>query len=942
MSTVGTFGPINIITSSNAPYDGQNDTHSSEEPSPNSSSSSLPPVTPDLSLVSGSSLVSLGDGSSSSDSPAIYEKTNVTLPDMIHLDGLKFDSQGGPFPVMSNSDPHNLNAFLLHPGDGLWEYMQPMPKATAKSPLGRPPLAANPNRLSDIGSIKEQPTERDGDKKKATRSKLGFRLSMKPNKTDVSSRHEPETKNASQNQRGVLSQSNPFEPASSKPALPLSRQGVVEPSEAALPSTSTSDERPANKSRWSWLMRSKSSRQVLSGLKTPISEEEPPDKKMEFSADILAGVPPSSIPIDTTQTVTESLKLRGPQTRAVPESVRALRTLSAGKLAALRLPSPNPLSPETPATRLSGLCDTQRVMRFPKSTNPFQKPGSGLSPTEGGMRIDVGVRLVLSRIEMQETYSAEQLDEISKMATIQSSPTKRLPNGLSSLAIRHKRLAQAAANGPGIPVFLDRPPFEDRIVSYDEHGTPSPITSETAVYDVEFSLNLIQLGQRAVQLAKEVSGAKRPSLDPSSDAPFASGSSEMALRETRVQESVQGSKDQMSGFSPGRAKSASSGTTLAAQQSPSRPTPGAPAPIANSSSMRKVQTQKKAPVKWGYDTDTSESESSEESEDEEEPLSNVLKRQATPSPKRIQQERERSHQALTGAAAARAHVLPRPKSFVALRPPAAADSRPAMGSRTRTLSRPEAQRNSESEAAALQYREHVMQARERREQARSGQIERQRQAERMMNQANTRRDSTAQLSKNTTTATSTSQPATFTRNSRPVAASSRVHARTKSDSSSGAATQSLDATSLQLPHGSKPSANFSRRSNSHADVRQSTLTHSGPSMVPMPTMPRSMSFTPGQPAVMYMPVPVMPYPPVQMGYMPMQPMPPMYGAPMPQRPQRSFSRNDTSVGQERSRRISTVSSPPTALEPSRNPHGDGSDRQQQQHRQRLTRRIPVQ
>lgn len=178
-----------------------------------------------------------------------------------------------------------------------------------------------------------------------------------------------------------------------------------------------------------------------------------------------------------------------------------------------------------------------------------------------------------------------------------------------------------------------------------------------------------------------------------------------------------------------------------------------------------------------------------------------------------------------------------------------------------------------------------MQTRERRDQARVGVVERQRAGDAMREKERDRRKSLAGISpivmpeKTGRSARNTSAPV------------SPHHVRNNSE----APTSNGLSASGSRPHRKstvEPSRlnpdlgnhGLSRRSMSYADVRASTMQQ--PFAVPhqAPFLPHSMSFSPGQPQVMYVPVPVMHYPQPSMGFMPMHPM-------MGQQPQQTMPPN---------------------------------------------------
>jgi hypothetical protein len=217
--------------------------------------------------------------------------------------------------------------------------------------------------------------------------------------------------------------------------------------------------------------------------------------------------------------------------------------------------------------------------------------------------------------------------------------------------------------------------------------------------------------------------------------------------------------------------------------------------------------------------------------------------------------------------APRPSVLSRPQSLAVVQQTSArlvAVARPPMDRRTT-----EERRKTEADLSA-QYREHVMQTRQRRDQARVGVVERQRTGDALRDKERERRRSLAGI---TPLAVPERALRSVPNTSTPV---SPNHIRTNSDasmpnsSSTGRIHRKMNhpESSRLNPNTANPS--LSRRSMSYADVRASTYLQNFPPSHAPPFLSHSMSFGQPQQSYMYVPVPVMHYPQPGMGFMPMQ------------------------------------------------------------------------
>jgi hypothetical protein len=937
----------------------------SSENSPRSSASSLPPGTPDFNpVLAGGQLQTLpllsstGIENGSSNFPS-YSKTNTSLPDQLpSLNELRFDPSGGPFPVFGKgshaADPHGLNAYLLHPEDNIWSYLHPQPRTvsgdiksknvmledeTRRKSLGRSPLSGPPMSVKAAPPPVQPIITQDLDKEHAVvasgsigKSKFGIKLGKKFSKSGVNL--------ASMNEEGST------RPASfrsvSQPVSPLlnsmsdNKALLTSPDEMKLAALSLASEKMEEKqvedlakdkeanARWSWFGKGPKHTRKKSGLltiKTPAKLNKAPEVDAGLSADPLAGVLPSSIPVGSTPAVNDSLHLPARTRSPMPESLRAVRMISIKKMSALRAPSPHPILPETSipsymAHHGSESSSSVRLMKFPRSVNSQQLPGMGLGPAEAGMRIDIGVRALLRKIDHEMNLDLQEIKTAGATFIVNG---KRMPNGLADAARIKAKAEQSSRRGPGVPAFLSRPGFEDRMVVYLADGNALPVHSDRAVEEIEFSLGLEALGEEATRIAREGRPKVSSSRYSSFDLPQDGRQSWAPIRKSSENDSPEdGSRygepetPRPGGVTPTQGDMRPSLSLLKFPSGRPCVSVGKPAasrantnPIASPIQKPVPTNRRSSTINWrmASDSESDEESEEEESEDERQPLSSIAASRQRPL-------------TTSFSAPLRPNLLSRPASLVAPKIIASGDvsTRPAVDPRV-----VERRMKNESEMAA-RYREQVMQSRERRDQARVGVVERERQSEAMREKERERRRSALPGTIDTHAARSL-----------PVASApvSPNHTRTTSGVSSvntpidGQMARSKRQ-SIADPSNKMSPADFnrglSRRSMSYADVRTSMHINFPP---PLPFMPHSMSFS-AQPQVMYVPVPVMPFP---QSYMPMMQAPMGLSPSMP-------------TGLDRQRRKSYVM--PSTSNPTLATQRRDSNLSQQHGRQPTTKRHPVQ
>ncbi|WVQ99869.1 hypothetical protein IAU59_007012 [Kwoniella sp. CBS 9459] len=100
--------------------------------------------------------------------PAFPRPTSLYLPDVTRSVPILDTSSYSPFPTFPGAnhrarDPYGLNAYLLHPDDNLWHYVDPMPNPDALAASGQQHQRSSsmdeqssPSQLSPMRSIKKQ------------------------------------------------------------------------------------------------------------------------------------------------------------------------------------------------------------------------------------------------------------------------------------------------------------------------------------------------------------------------------------------------------------------------------------------------------------------------------------------------------------------------------------------------------------------------------------------------------------------------------------------------------------------------------------------------------------------------------------------------------------------------------------------------------------------
>ena len=478
-------------------------------------------------------------------------------------------------------DPYGLDQYLLHPDDVAWEYLQddtgtpaepPKPPRAKKSkpasrrtsfmlrrpsPLGSqdpvtasegetsrptsPQLLPRSHSVGDLDLDVFASAEVEGNAKATGSSSLSKALGLKRSKKE--SVGEPSTSSseplvlperlrtlaeAFESDALVLNIARPS--LSTSPSTPLStRSNSAVSIDSSASSVSSSDEpktppealmtldlafagaklataledesKRSSSRKWrSWLGVRKSSKSAAAkglgstGSADSSASPSPNASSLDLPAKLL-----ETTSVDSTAEATNEaadLALERQQT------TERLRKLSLDKLSQLRAPSPHPLLlslrrqhahlPEEVAFSFS-----TGGRAFPLSVNPRQLPGTGLYPGQGSLRINTGIKSIFSSLECGSYTSAESFSS-SRPASVRSNSNSKVRS---------------------LTDFVQRPPFEDRMMVYFANGSLSPISMARhgyGIWDLDFSLHIQALADAALP-ASRLPIVPRPSFDISDD-----------------------------------------------------------------------------------------------------------------------------------------------------------------------------------------------------------------------------------------------------------------------------------------------------------------------------------------------------------------------------------------------------------------------------------------
>lgn len=393
-----------------------------------------------------------------------------------------------PFPTFGARDPFGLDAFLLHPHDASWDYLQPSsipgedlpeserPKHTRRSallrqssamlrqssPLSAPPLISDDdddNHCHEAGQ--DLPRTRRpvsigtkgllalvGRKSNATASPDTPEFSV-PTTPD-----EDEELTSRPTSMASLVSSGSSEGSCDGVKTPCETPGPLDVSARLLTAALQDDQRKASRSSWrGWLDSKRTSFLGMRGGEAGTTLLESPRASV---VDLAAEVPDaesSVIGVDTD----------------AARSAAALRRVSLIKLGSLRMPSAHPLAAvlarqlgDLPNEVAFSIPATKRV--YPMSVNLW-KNTTELAPAQGGLRVALGLRNIIHKIDVGERPRELRM-------------SRRAPQ------------QNAMQRARGIRDFVARKPFEERMVVYLADETCSEVSTARpgyAIWDVDFT-----------------------------------------------------------------------------------------------------------------------------------------------------------------------------------------------------------------------------------------------------------------------------------------------------------------------------------------------------------------------------------------------------------------------------------------------------------------------
>ncbi|KAK8854894.1 hypothetical protein IAR55_003633 [Kwoniella newhampshirensis] len=92
--------------------------------------------------------------------PTFSRRTSLYVPDVPRTVPILDSTSYSPFPTFPGSsksrDPYGLNAYLLHPGDSLWSYVDPVPEATDSSSTLGGSDSEEESTLSGLKKVRKQ------------------------------------------------------------------------------------------------------------------------------------------------------------------------------------------------------------------------------------------------------------------------------------------------------------------------------------------------------------------------------------------------------------------------------------------------------------------------------------------------------------------------------------------------------------------------------------------------------------------------------------------------------------------------------------------------------------------------------------------------------------------------------------------------------------------
>ncbi|KAK4683493.1 hypothetical protein P7C73_g6761, partial [Tremellales sp. Uapishka_1] len=475
--------------------------------------------------------------------PTLHHRNSLILPPSRDSVAIVNTSSYSPFPTFPGSghsrDPYGLSAFLLHPEDSLWSYVDPSPASSDSeeeslssqslpkrkpslrkqrslsmfrkpSPLSQPPVAPGEvvsprierKRSQSHGSSSPRPTLQElmgqPEFKSTTPGKKSllkaFQLgrSAKTNSSSTSLLLPPSLSD-------FIAIIPPVMPAAADdrdPTTPMSSRSNSNLSVSSASSTSSSEgcktpsdvllldagigvasgkladalqvageKRKGNGWR-GWLGAKRSA-----GKSAKSTEPAPANASDDREPDIVLTPSPSieSLPL------VASLPFASQHTWQAEQ----LRRMSINKMRQLSSPSPHPLAltlrrkqlnlPDDIAT---SLLSGQKV--YPMSVNTYAELGTGLAPSQGGLRLSLAIKNVLLRLDHGE-------------------------RPVDLLFSSKKSISPAIVPRPrGLCDFINRPPFEERNLVFYPEGIFSQVSMARpgyGIWDIDFSSYILALSE---------------------------------------------------------------------------------------------------------------------------------------------------------------------------------------------------------------------------------------------------------------------------------------------------------------------------------------------------------------------------------------------------------------------------------------------------------------
>lgn len=416
-----------------------------------------------------------------------------------------------PFPTFPGSthsrDPFGLNAFLLDPHDDIWNYMQPTPLPHDElDEADRPKDVVPTAEPLPLDTAPPRPARSSA---RAIRRRSSPLASNPPVSPDEDVEPEPSSEAVPTVARKAAA---PVPPAKSTLRTMIGRKSMTASLASSTDSLALPDEDTPVSTRTHSMCSATSSDSSCDGVQTP-RDGSPLDinaasarldalnqltdksaapksgwrdwlgsKRVSFLG--LRGDPgttllesPRASVLDLTPEIPEPQTVIAADSEA-GRSVVALRRLSLTKLSSLRMPSPHPLAllltrqhANLPDEVAFSIPATKRV--FPMSVNVVQGFNTELSPAQGGLRLALGVRGVIAKID-----SGEAPKELLRPRKAQRHSTILRPRGVRD--------------------FCSRRPFEERTVVFDSDGACSHVTMARpgyAIWDLDYSEYILALSE---------------------------------------------------------------------------------------------------------------------------------------------------------------------------------------------------------------------------------------------------------------------------------------------------------------------------------------------------------------------------------------------------------------------------------------------------------------